>query len=212
MLILGDEKLRAIAQELVTRVRSSVTTDWEKREGAKAAVRLTVKKVLRKHGYPPDATENATAQVLEQGRARGEERRVNPENIDLRPLANAVDRLREGLERYERDIADTQIRDGLIQRFEFTYEISHRMLKRYLAAVAPDGESFAGIPFADLIRSGNEAGLLLSEWPKWKAFREMRGRTSHTYDEPTALTVVSAIPAFLCEAEYLRDRLRERLA
>jgi len=66
MLILGDEKLRAIAQELVTRVRSSVTTDWEKREGAKAAVRLTVKKVLRKHGYPPDATENATAQVLEQ--------------------------------------------------------------------------------------------------------------------------------------------------
>jgi hypothetical protein len=40
------------------------------------------------------------------------------------PLANAVDRLREGLRRYELDRTDEQIRDGLIQRFEFTYELS----------------------------------------------------------------------------------------
>ncbi len=46
--------------------------------------------------------------------------------LDLTPLTNAVKRLQEGLIRY------SQIRDGLIQRFEFTYEISHKMLKRYL--------------------------------------------------------------------------------
>ncbi len=53
-------------------------------------------------------------------------------SLDIKALANTVDRLREGLDRYNRDISDEQIRDGLIQRFEFTYEASHKMLKRYL--------------------------------------------------------------------------------
>ena len=53
-------------------------------------------------------------------------------SLDLSPLQQAVTRLKEGLARYERDISDTQIRDGLIQRFEFTYELSHKMLKRHL--------------------------------------------------------------------------------
>ena len=54
------------------------------------------------------------------------------EKLDLTPLDNAVSRLAEGLARYEKDITDTQIRDGLIQRFEFSYEISHKMLKSHL--------------------------------------------------------------------------------
>ncbi|NBW44125.1 MAG: nucleotidyltransferase, partial [Betaproteobacteria bacterium] len=45
--------------------------------------------------------------------------------LDLTPLSNAVNRLGEGLVRYQVDTKDAQIRDGLIQRFEFTYEISH---------------------------------------------------------------------------------------
>ncbi len=48
--------------------------------------------------------------------------------LDLTPLERAIARLREGWIRYQQDITDTQIRDGLIQRFEFTYEISHKML------------------------------------------------------------------------------------
>ena len=54
------------------------------------------------------------------------------EKLDLSPLDRAIDRLTEGLVRYQQDISDIQIRDGLIQRFEFSYEISHKMLKRYL--------------------------------------------------------------------------------
>ena len=49
---------------------------------------------------------------------------------------NAVARLREGLERHRREPNDEQLRDGLIQRFEFTYELSHRMLRRYLRMIA----------------------------------------------------------------------------
>ena len=50
--------------------------------------------------------------------------------LDISPLVNAVARLREGLERHRREPQDEQLRDGLIQRFEFTYELSHRMLWR----------------------------------------------------------------------------------
>ncbi|MGC8486569.1 MAG: DUF3387 domain-containing protein, partial [Candidatus Baltobacteraceae bacterium] len=64
--VLGDETLRTIARELLKSVRESATIDWSLREGVRAAVRLRIKKLLRKYKYPPDATENATEQVLEQ--------------------------------------------------------------------------------------------------------------------------------------------------
>jgi nucleotidyltransferase substrate binding protein (TIGR01987 family) len=132
--------------------------------------------------------------------------------LDIRSLEKAVDRLREGFDRYQRDITDTQIRDGLIQRFEFTYELSHKMLKRYLEATAASPEQYDAMPFPDLIRSANEQGLLLGDWPRWRAYREMRAKTSHTYDEEVAVAVVGGIPDFLREAVHLRDQLRARLA
>ena len=132
--------------------------------------------------------------------------------LDLSPLGKAITRLQEGLARYQLDTTDTQIRDGLIQRFEFTYEISHKILKRYLEMVSATPDQYAGIAFPDLIRSGNEQQLLLGDWPRWKQYRDMRGKTSHTYDEETALEVVEHIPAFLEEATYLHQRLQARLA
>lgn len=132
------------------------------------------------------------------------------EKLDLTPLEKAVNRLAEGLARYEKDITDTQIRDGLVQRFEFTYEISHKMLKRYLEASSPTPEQFDGMDFADQIRSGNEQGMLLGDWPKWRNYRAMRSKTSHTYDEDVAVEVVRGIPAFLEEARYLLKQLQER--
>jgi nucleotidyltransferase substrate binding protein (TIGR01987 family) len=132
--------------------------------------------------------------------------------LDLTPLGNAVERLREGLARYQSDISDTQIRDGLIQRFEFTYELSHKMLKRYLEAASANPTEFDNAEFQYLIRSGNEQGLLLGTWPQWRHYRDMRGKTSHTYDEEIALTVVATIPEFLNEAQYLLDQLRKRQA
>jgi nucleotidyltransferase substrate binding protein (TIGR01987 family) len=131
--------------------------------------------------------------------------------LDIRSLEKAIDRLAEGLARYQRDTTDTQIRDGLIQRFEFTYEISHKMLKRYLEATSASPEQFDAMPFPDLIRSGNEQGLLLGDWPRWRTYREMRAKTSHTYNEEVACTVVAGIPDFLEEAVFLRNQLRARL-
>ena len=64
--VLGDATLRAIARELVKTVRANVTIDWTIRENVRAQIRVLVKRILRKHGYPPDKQEKATATVLEQ--------------------------------------------------------------------------------------------------------------------------------------------------
>lgn len=131
--------------------------------------------------------------------------------LDITPFKNAFFRLEEGLTRYQSDITDLQIRDGLIQRFEFTYELSHKMLKRYLEATAANPEEFDTMTFQDLIRTGNEKGLLLGDWTDWRRYRDMRSRTSHTYDEETALQVIAGIPAFLAEAAFLVQSLQKQL-
>ena len=64
--VLGDETLRTIARELVETVRGNVTIDWTLRENVRAQLRVLVKRILRKHGYPPDKQEKATRTVLEQ--------------------------------------------------------------------------------------------------------------------------------------------------
>ncbi|MDO8793919.1 MAG: type I restriction endonuclease subunit R [Vicinamibacterales bacterium] len=64
--VLGDATLKTIARELVTTVRANVTIDWTVRENVRAKLRVLVKRILRKHGYPPDKQEKATKTVLEQ--------------------------------------------------------------------------------------------------------------------------------------------------
>ena len=64
--VLGDETLRAIARELVETVRNNVTIDWTLRENVRAHLRVLVRRILRRHGYPPDKQEKATLTVLEQ--------------------------------------------------------------------------------------------------------------------------------------------------
>jgi len=64
--VLGDDTLRTIARELVATVRANVTIDWTLRENVRAQLRVLVKRILRKHGYPPDKQEKATQTVLEQ--------------------------------------------------------------------------------------------------------------------------------------------------
>ena len=58
--VLGDKALCAIARELVDGVRNSVTIDWTVKESVRAKLRVMVKKILKKHGYPPDKAAKAT--------------------------------------------------------------------------------------------------------------------------------------------------------
>jgi nucleotidyltransferase substrate binding protein (TIGR01987 family) len=130
--------------------------------------------------------------------------------LDISSLERALFRLEEGWERYQRDISDAQIRDGLIQRFEFTYEISHEMLKRFLERLSPNPAIYHSMSLADLIRSGNEHALLLGTWSDWKTYRDMCARTSHSYNEDIAREVVDGIVPFITEARYLLTQLKTR--
>lgn len=63
---MGDEQLAFIARELIEAVRKNVTIDWTVKQSARARIRIIVKRILRRHGYPPDLQEAATNTVLEQ--------------------------------------------------------------------------------------------------------------------------------------------------
>jgi nucleotidyltransferase substrate binding protein (TIGR01987 family) len=108
------------------------------------------------------------------------------------------------------EIARSAIKSGVIQHFEFTYELSHKMLKRYLEMTAPNPVAIDEMTFPDLIRTGSEQGLLLNGWDVWKYYRKARGTTSHAYGEEKAAEVLAAIPGFLREAQYLLAELEKR--
>lgn len=132
---------------------------------------------------------------------------MDTSEIDLRPLRRATQRLDEGVALFARDPENTLLRDGVIQRFEFTYELSHRTLRRFLESVSANPQAISSLSFQDLIRAGNEQGVLRSSWRQWSRYRQARTDTSHTYDESKALQVLEILPDFLIEVRSLLENL-----
>jgi nucleotidyltransferase substrate binding protein (TIGR01987 family) len=132
------------------------------------------------------------------------------DNLDLTSLAKAIGQLEAGLTILAKDDENALLRDGVIQRFEFTYELSHKMLKRFIEATSANPQEADAMTFQELIRVGSEQGLLISGWDKWRDFRKARGTTSHTYDEAKAIEVLSVIPDFLSEAKYLYEQISKK--
>jgi type I restriction enzyme, R subunit len=69
---LTDDTLKRIAHELTENLRKSMTVDWSRRESVRAALRLMVKRILRKYRYPPDRQDEAIELVLQQAEVLGE--------------------------------------------------------------------------------------------------------------------------------------------
>ena len=66
MIAMGDDKLKVIAAELISKAKKRVTIDWTLRESARARIKVMVKRILNKYGYPPDLQEEAVRTVLMQ--------------------------------------------------------------------------------------------------------------------------------------------------
>ena len=136
--------------------------------------------------------------------------------LDLTPLENAVAQLGEALGLYDSDIVRqypvirNQMRAGAIQAFEFTYELSVRMIKRYLEQVSANPAEVDLIDFRNLVRMAGHQGLLSSDLEAWMRYRASRGTTSHTYNEQSAERVFQGIPEFLEESRYLLRQLQEK--
>jgi nucleotidyltransferase substrate binding protein (TIGR01987 family) len=127
--------------------------------------------------------------------------------IDVGPLGKAIQRLEEGLAAHLAAADDDLVRDGLIQRFEFTYDLAAKTLRRVVIARSADADAAAAMSFPELVRAADEQDLVANGWAEWKRYREQRNITSHTCDVAKARKVASQIPEFLAEAKELARRL-----
>lgn len=127
--------------------------------------------------------------------------------LDLTSFINAINSLEEALQEHSRN-QNSFIRDACIQRFEYTYELSWKMLKRFLEITSANPGDIDEMSFQNLIRSGSERGLLLNGWDIWANYRKARSTTSHVYNEIKANEVFAEIPSFLNEAKYLLKKLQ----
>ncbi len=131
------------------------------------------------------------------------------ETVNLTSFENAVNSLIKILERWNLDKTDDIVRDSMIQRFEYTFSFSVKMMNRFL-----DLQSYEGInklTFNEIIRKSNQYGIIKSNLETWDNYRQKRNMTSHAYDENVAKDVIAIIPDFKDEAIYLLNRLKEKL-
>ena len=134
--------------------------------------------------------------------------------LDLRSLKQALAALRVAFDVYDQnerpDHAPEKVvlRDGVIQRFEFTFELSWKTLKRYLEEYGL--EKVDGLNSRDFFRVGFEQGLL-DDPERWFYYLKMRNQSSHIYDEDKAALVFSAARNFLQDVQSLIERVEEKI-
>lgn len=105
-------------------------------------------------------------------------------------------------------IQDTLIA-GAIQKFEFVYELSLKMIKRQLKVIAIADDFVETESFMDILRQALKYGLI-DDMNSWIAYRQMRNITSHTYDQNKAMLVYEQISDFLLSSQFLLEQLRKR--
>ena len=130
------------------------------------------------------------------------------EILDTTSFEKVLNSLKALYERYIKE-RDVDLKDGVIQRFEYTYSFCLKMMTRYI-----NMQSNSPIPvmtFNETIRKANQMDLLRSNLEKWDEYRKKRNMTSHTYDETIADEVVSIIPDFIEEARFLLNELKKRI-
>ncbi|MBS0351051.1 MAG: nucleotidyltransferase substrate binding protein [Proteobacteria bacterium] len=126
-------------------------------------------------------------------------------------LKKAILTLEEALNASLKKPEDKLYRDATIQRFEYTYELSCKMLRRYLSHFSDSPENIKVMTFPELIRAAWKQKLLKSSWNIWYSFRDARNKSNHAYEENLAKQVYVKIPKFLEEASYLYDQMEKKL-
>lgn len=144
---------------------------------------------------------------------------MQPKYLDLTPLRNALTSLSAALAVVENkdwfdaqaDAVQNTLLAGVIQNFEFVYEISTKMLKRQLELEAASPEEVDHFSFRNLLRSGAEKGLITNP-DAWFKYRLMRNITSHTYNQNKAQEVYQGTLSFIKDAADLLNKLEKRNA
>lgn len=133
----------------------------------------------------------------------------------LSPLEKSLKQLEKSLKYLEskESKADSNLREqfraAVIQAFEYSFELSWKLLKRYLENYGL--EKVDGLTAKQLFRTGYEQGLI-REPTAWFGYLEKRNLTSHTYDGAVAERVYEGAKEFLGDAQYLLQKLQEKVA
>ena len=133
---------------------------------------------------------------------------MTQELLNLSVFENAILSLNRALQKYETDKTDEYVRDSCIQRFEYCYDLSTKMIRRFLSSISEIAEDIQNKYFSDIIRLAYTRGILKNSWDVWKEYRDNRNATSHGYDEKRATQIVEKIPLFYTEVIFLLERLK----
>ena len=135
--------------------------------------------------------------------------------LDYSSLEDAVAQLQKSFDYLHGDLARTdpdlreQFRAATIQAFEFTYELAVKMIQRQLAQIVANPDALREMDFADRMRDAADAGIV-RDAPSYVRYRELRNKTSHTYDTDWAEKTVSVIDEFLRDVRFLLQELQKR--
>jgi nucleotidyltransferase substrate binding protein (TIGR01987 family) len=111
--------------------------------------------------------------------------------LDLSSFTKALERLDRAVIRAQANPEDEELRDATIQRFEYCFELSWKMLKRQLEADVPDPASVDRMSFKEMMREGFERGYI-GDPEEWFLFREHRNTVAHVYNQEKAKIVFTS--------------------
>jgi nucleotidyltransferase substrate binding protein (TIGR01987 family) len=131
------------------------------------------------------------------------------QKLDFSSLKKACESLARAYQRSLTMPLDEELRDACIQRFEFSFELAWKMIKRRLERDLASPTQLDGMSFKEMMRIAFESGLIHAA-PDWWLYREMRNLSSHTYDAQVAKQVYAVIEKFLPQCEFLIAQLERK--
>lgn len=129
--------------------------------------------------------------------------------LDFSSFRKAIASLERAIVRTRGAPADEELRDAVIQRFECTYELAWKMMKRQMEQESPSPAELDRLSFKDLLREAAEKGII-ADAEAWLVYRDRRDITSHTYDEAEAKSVYAAALTFLDDVKAVLAELERR--
>lgn len=128
--------------------------------------------------------------------------------LDLSLLERASGRLQQALAEYHSHPELESLRDSVVIRFVFTYELLLQAIFRYVELEHRKSTPESELTKSRVIRRANDLGVLRAEWPQFVQFRDARNDVAHAYSEARALRVVELADQLASEAQFLLERMR----
>ena len=129
--------------------------------------------------------------------------------ISTTAFENALKSLEKAITRSKLDSTDEEVRDATIRRFEYSFELAYKMLKRQLEADSVNPAEIDRLSFKELLREALERSLI-DNFDSWLIYRHQRNLTSHTYNLATAIEVYKTALDFYPEALELLNILKAK--